>query len=291
MPRSGVSILIVTWNSASTIKACLRAATAEIQKTAGEVIVVDNASTDETRECIRRGFPDVRLIANSENLGFAKANNQAAKVAQNPYLLVLNPDTELKPGAVAAMREVLERDLRVAVVGPHLRYPDLTHQPSVRRFPTLLSHSLLLLKLSQVFPNLPVMRRYYARDFNYEQEATVDQVMGAAMMIRASVFSRLGGFDEAYWIWMEEVDFQKRVRDQGLRVMYVPNAEVVHHLGVSFSQTALMSRARRFARSSTVYFFKHNGWFAGCVIWGFAQLHLVLTFLYSKLHARNSHTA
>lgn len=289
MALQNVSVLIVTWNSSSTIVACLRAATAQAHEVSGKVIVVDNASSDGTPDLIRKEFPDVRMIANAENVGFAKANNQAARCAEGGYLLVLNPDTELRPGAVNAMREVLERDSTVAVVGPHLRYPDLRHQDSVRRFPTIASHALLLLKLSNVFPMLPAMRRYYAKDFKYEKEAVVDQVMGAAMMIRGSVFRDLNGFDESYWIWMEEVDFQKRVHDRGLRVVYTPNAEVVHHLGVSFSQTALSSRARRFARSSVVYFFKHHGRVAGTVIWGFAQLHLALTFLYSKAHARDTH--
>lgn len=278
-----VSVVTVGWNSRKELAECLESLEQEFLHVRGEAIVVDNASNDGTVEMIQKRFPWVRTIANATNAGFAKANNQGAAIAKGDYILVLNPDTEVQPGAIQAMLDVFKRNEDAGVVGARLQYPDGSHQDSVRRFPTLLSHVLVLLKISTLVPTLGPLKRYYSKDFNYEQESTVDQVMGAAFLIPRNVFNDLGGFDESYWIWMEEVDLMKRVTQKGLNVLYTPNAIVKHHLGKSFGKTALMNRAKRFAVSSVKYFFKHHNPLSAFIVLLLAPVHLVLTFIYSLL--------
>ncbi len=248
-----------------------------------EVIVVDNGSIDGTPEMIRSEFPNVILIAEQKNHGFAKGNNIAAARARGTYLLILNPDTRVLEGAIDAMLRVLELHPDVGVVGPHLTNPNGSHQDSVRRFPTVFSHALVLLKLSHILSHTAVLQRYYATDVDYAREQEVDQVMGAAMMMRRSVFEELHGFDEEYWIWMEEVDLQKRLQNMGLKIYYTPTATLVHYGARSFTQTSLLSRAWRFANSSAYYFRKHHSIVAFGFIWIVSRVHIILTWMYARV--------
>lgn len=267
MPMEQISIIIVNWNTGSLLTACLKSiASLPEQDIIRHVIVIDNASTDTSVDQAQ-GFATEHgyaIIREQHNLGFAKANNGAWRYikehgGEHDHVLLLNPDTEVRPGALEAMLDALRRNPSVGIVGPKLLEANGAIQPSVRLFPTLPIFILLFLKLQRLFPGLGVWKRYMLTTFNYEKEQEVDQVMGAAFLIRNTLVQNIGLLDEAFWVWFEEVDFCTRAKDAGWQTLYTPTAQVLHYGGTSFNQLIGLARTKPFLRSSLVYTRKHLG--------------------------------
>jgi len=144
------------------------------------------------------------------------------------------------------------------IAGCKLLNPDLTLQPSVRHFPTFLSQALILLKLHHLFPHSAPMRHYLAEDFDYTKTQPADQVMGAFFMIRKKVIEKIGLLDEKFWIWFEEVDYCKRTKEAGFKILYTPEAKIIHYYGQSFKQVYNVKKQKDFNKSLTYYFKKHQ---------------------------------
>lgn len=274
---SQVVVIIVNWNTGELLARCLSSLFARPESSRiAEIIVVDNASRDRSlvRAQVAAGqhgnSPPVRFIKSEHNLGFARANNLAlARAAQSRtscHFLFLNPDTAVKTGAVETLVEVLERNRTVGIVGPKLLNADGTLQPSVRAFPTLAVFVYFFLKLHRFLPNANLWRRYMRTDFDYEREQTVDQVMGAAMLVRRNVVKDVGAFDERFRLWFEEVDLCLRVKAAGWQVVYTPRAAVVHYGAVSFRQLWGVRRAWPWCLSAVRYALKHLGAGAAMVL-------------------------
>lgn len=256
-----VSIIIVSWRVRNFLKRCLETIYHETQGVSFEVFVVDNNSPDGTVEMVRTDFPRVQLIANNSNVGFSRANNQAIKKAHGRFVLLLNPDTEIKDNAIGEMVTFMSSSAEVGISGCQMLNADESIQPSVRHFPTFCAMAMLMLKLHHVFPRARAMRHYLASDFDYTRQQPVDQVMGAFLMIRSEVIKRIGLLDEHFYIWFEEVDFCERAKEAGFVVMYVPQAQVMHHFGQSFKQLVSIRKQRIFNQSLEYYFKKHrSGW-------------------------------
>lgn len=249
------SIIIVSYNVRALLDRCLRSLAGEGQT---DVIVVDNASSDGTPAYLRQNFPDVRLIANQTNAGFGVANNQGLALARGEWVLFLNPDAELRPGALAALRRILETQPGVGVVGPRLRYADGQIQSSRRRFPTPLMALAESTVLGRWWPTNPAARRYHCLDVSDGQAQDVDWLNGACLLTRRSVLEQIGGFDPRFFMYSEELDWCRRVRDGGWRIVYSPSAEVIHREGKSSEQN-LARRARNFHESKARYFEKYYG--------------------------------
>lgn len=225
-----------------------------------EIIVVDNASQDGTVEMLHADFPAVRLIANSQNAGFTRANNQALAVAQGQYLYLLNPDTEIVKGALPALTEYMDsaENSRVGIVGPRLLNPDQSLQSSRRRFPTFATALLESPILQQWFPRNRWLSRYYMQDTSDEKVQDVDWVVGAAMLVRRSLFEQIGGLDERFFMYSEELDWCYRAKQAGWRVVYFPRAQIIHHEAKSSGQ-ALAQRDIYFHSSKVRFFGKYHG--------------------------------
>ncbi|MBI4049999.1 MAG: glycosyltransferase family 2 protein [Candidatus Doudnabacteria bacterium] len=252
-----VSILIVNWNTREHLARCVEAILQNKPPVSFEVIVVDNNSTDGSAAMLRERFGNdsrIRIMESGTNLGFAKANNLAFRQSSGEYIFLLNPDTEVRGQAIMDLVAYLDRHAEVGAVGPRLRNPDGSLQPSVRRFPTFFASLLVLSGLHRFIRPT----RYFMDDLDYSQEAEVDQVMGAAFMTRRSVIEKLGLFDEFFWLWYEEVDFCKRVYDAGYKIYYYPQAVVMHRGAESFSQLDVFSRKRAAGRSLVYYFWKNG---------------------------------
>lgn len=249
-----VSIVIVSWNVRELLLSCLRSIRSQVE-TSHEVVVVDNHSSDGTAEAVRSEFPEVRLISNGQNTGFAHANNQGWQKAKGRYIAFLNPDTEFINDPFPVLLQECSKD-HVGCVGPQLVNPDRSFQSSVRRFPTFADQALVLLKLRRLQRFFPALRSYVPRRENQDVES-VDQIMGAAMVFPRSVLADGGSFDEGFWIWFEEVDLCQRLHDRGLTVRYVPSATVVHHGGQSFSQHYSVAKQVWFMKSLARYAQKH----------------------------------
>jgi hypothetical protein len=215
------------------------------------ILVVDNQSQDGSPEMVQREFPDCELLLPEQNLGFAAGNNlglrrlgllagqSGSRAAVPEYVLLLNPDTIVHPGAIEALQDFLARHPRVALVGPRLLNPDGSLQPAAFRFPTL------LMSLFEVFPPgevLPGRLHHSWWHGRYPQEPAgsapfpIDHPLGACMLVRSSVLRSLGGFDEGYFMYSEEIDWCYRIRQAGWAIWQVPAARVTHIGGAATSQ-------------------------------------------------------
>lgn len=239
-----ISFSIVSWNVRELLYACLSSIERSVTEPY-EILVVDNASHDGTVEMVRKSFPNVRLIANQSNRGFAAANNQALRIARGEFVVVLNCDTELIDNPVPVLVDYLRQHQDCAAVGPEILNPDRTHQQSVRNFPTLKDQMIVALKLRHLLMKTRTMRRYMADPGADRREPlAVDQIMGAAMVIRRKILSTLGDLDEGYWIWFEEVDWCQRAKQAGYSIVYHPSAQIMHHGGQSFGQVVSFKKQR-----------------------------------------------
>ncbi len=243
-----------------------------------EIIVVDNASGDGTVEAVREQYPEVRVIANRENRGFTGGNNQALAEAQGEYLFLLNPDTEPHPGSIAALHQYLAEHPQVGIVGPKLRFGDGSIQSSRRRFPTLATLFTESTIIQQWFPGLPLFGRFYLVDQPDDVPQQVDWLVGAAVFARRQVYDDIGGLDEGFFMYSEELDWCKRAVDAGWQVAYTPAAEIIHHEGKS-SEQVVAARHIRFFSSRVRYTRKYHGAFWA----GTLRLWLLATFVFQWL--------
>jgi GT2 family glycosyltransferase len=253
-----LSIIIVSWNVRELLKKCLASIFIYNRDFDLEVIVIDNASGDDTVKMVSREFPQVNLIINKINLGFAAANNQGIRQATGDYLLLLNPDTEFIDHSFKTAIDFLSRDGQIGLLGCQLLNPNKTVQPSVRRFPSFWPIFLMFFKLPKILPNLSAINKYLAVDFDYRRCQTVEQVMGAFMLLKRGVIEKIGLLDENFFVWFEEVDFCLRVWQAGYQVVYYPDTKVVHHGGQSFKQQQFIKKQWLFFKSALIYFLKHG---------------------------------
>lgn len=254
--RPVVSIILVNYNTREMTLRCLRALFDDVRDLTAEVWVVDNASTDGSVAAIRDAFPAVKLIENSTNRGFGAANNQVMRQAFGQNFLLLNTDAFLQPGALPAMLSYFHAHPHVGVAGPKLVNADGSLQHSCFRFPTPARAVFENSWMSALLPNHPVIGDY--RRWNHDTEREVDWIVGACMLVRREVFEKTGGFDEMFFMYAEEADWQKRIRDAGWSIGFTP-AAVVTHLGGA-SGTAEKTRINRhFFESLDYYQRKHHG--------------------------------
>jgi GT2 family glycosyltransferase len=250
-----ISIIIVSWNVRDLLRACL--ASLPLGGPDVEVIVIDSASADGTPAMVAAEFPAVRLVASDQNLGYAGGNNLGLGHARGRYLFVLNPDTELRPGALDALRAYLDAHPRVGAAGPQVLRPDGTPQPTRRRFPTLGLAFFESTWLQRLAPR-GWLRRYYAEDLPDGQAVAVDWVVGAALFVRRAAYEQVGGLDEDFFMYSEELDWQRRFRAAGWEVHHVPAASVVHYEAGSSAQVPAATHIR-FNTSKVRYFRKYHG--------------------------------
>jgi N-acetylglucosaminyl-diphospho-decaprenol L-rhamnosyltransferase len=267
MIQPDLSILIVTYNSACQIDLLLTGLAAQIAGLRAEVVLVDNASHDGTADAVAQRHPGVRLVRSARNLGFAAGNNLAARHARGRVLLLVNPDALPAPGCVARGLALLDRHPRVGLAGARLLAEDGSTQPSGRMFPGLAQEAIVLSGLAARFPRSRLFGRLDRTWADPAEAAPVDWVPGAFALIRRELFQRLGGFDERFFLYYEEVDLCRRIRAAGHSVQYWPELEVQHIGGVSARTVAGATVARAGsqltlwrARSGLLYYRKNHGW-------------------------------
>ena len=254
-----LSVIIVNWNVRDLLRRCLRSlySSATESGLAVQVIVVDNGSTDGSVEMVRSAFPAVHLIVNRDNRGFPAANNQGLAVAQGRYSLILNPDTEIVGDALATLVAFADAHPDVGIVGPQLLNPDGTVQSSRRRFPTLATAFFESTWLQRYGPRR-ILEHYYVLDRPDDRVQDVDWLYGAAFMARREAVAQVGLLDEGYFMYSEELDWCRRFRDAGWRVVYLPTAQVIHYGGKS-SEQVIAARHIHFQTSKVRYFRKYHG--------------------------------
>lgn len=225
--RMDLSIVIVNWNGLGVLKDCLGSIHGMEHLTRFEVIVVDNDSSDESVAMVRREFPQVRLVCNSRNLGFAAGNNRGFAVAQGRHVLLLNSDTLLLPGALDAPLEYLNANPDVGVLGCRVEFPDRSFQTSCYRFTDpLVLFMVRLLPLGSVASERLNYGRYWGRQF--AEPTDVDCVAGCFIMVRSEIINSLGGLDEDFFMYGEDEEWCARIKRGGWRVVYFPGATIIH---------------------------------------------------------------
>jgi hypothetical protein len=253
-----LSAVVVSYNSRDHLPGSLGALAASTAGTAAEIVVVDNDSRDGTPDLVRERFPAVSLIRNGANLGYARAVNQGIAATTGRHVLVLNPDCEMKPGALASLARFLDGAPKAAIAAPRILNPDGTLEFSARSFPgplTFLFNRYSL--LTRLFPHNPFSRGYLLTDWDHASVREVDWVSGACMLVRREAIATVGGMDEAFFMFNEDVDWCRRMKLAGHAVCYVPDAVVVHHIGASRRRVAPRVILERH-RGMIHYFHKHH---------------------------------
>jgi hypothetical protein len=256
-PGPVVSVVIVAHESRAHLLSCLGAVHAQSDAPPWEVVLVDNASRDGGPELARRTFPAIRVVAAAHNLGFAGGVNLGVRHARGRYVLLLNPDAILQPGALRRLADFLETTPEAGLAGPKLLDPDGSLQLSCRRFPgrwTVFAHRYAW--LTRALPGNPATRRYLLTDWDHASTRPVDWVSGACMLVRRAALAEVGGLDEGFFLFAEDVDLCKRLWAAGWHVYYVPEALAIHHVGISARRdSARLVLARH--RSMLRYHHKH----------------------------------
>jgi len=237
-----LSVCIASWNTRELLKQCLASVHGTTSNLRCEVLVVDNASTDESAEMVRREFPAVRLFVNGTNEGFAAGSNKAIRQSTGRYVLLLNSDTVVLPDTLGHMVGFLESHPRVGVVGCKLLNPDGTVQLSCRRFPTLSWDYVRVILFSKLFHHVKPLRTALQPLLHgdaADDPRLVDWVSGAALMSRREVFDHVGLLDERFFMFCEEIDWCYRVSSAGWQIYYLPDAGVIHYGGESSRQHRL----------------------------------------------------
>ena len=289
---SDLAIIIVSWNVCELLRRCLQAVAASLAGSgiAYEILVVDNASADGTPAMLRAEFPLVRLIEPGANLGFAGGNNLALRAVlregQARHVLLLNPDTEPVGDAIPRLRRALEERPELLAVGPQLRYPDGSIQPSRRRFPTLATFFWESTLLDRLWPANPWARRYRCAATPDDLAQPVGWLVGAALLVRAEAVAQAGLLDERFFMYSEELEWQARMQNakckmqngatassslDGSAIWYVPEAVIVHHEGKS-SEQAVAARHLNFSRSRILLARMWHGWRFAAALRAFLRL-------------------
>lgn len=250
-PQKSVSAIVVTYDSAAHISACLKALTSEIDAVGGEVVVFDNNSGDATLRAVESGFPDVKIIRSDNNIGFAAANNNAAAESQGEYLLLVNPDLALDSGSLAKMLAVFDEHDDAGAVAGRMRNPDGTFQPTCRNLPTMKN---IFFSRGSMLGGKGGSNKYTLGDF--DSPTPVPAAAATCLLLRRDFFLELGGFDERFFMFMEDTDLSRRIGETGKKIYFIPDAGGVHHWGGG-SAVSKITRLRYHHMSVWKYFLKH----------------------------------
>jgi GT2 family glycosyltransferase len=245
-----VAVCIVSHNTRDLLRECLLSVLTE---KADEIIVVDSASTDGSVAMLQEEFPSIPVIILDKNVGFGAASNQGIQHARSDHLILLNADTRMKPGSLQALNHYLEIHPQAALIGPRILNPDGTLQTSCFHFPTPLHIFLYVSELFRWIPRLPILRQRTLQKINRETAVAVPWILGAAVAFRREQIQQLGGFDERFFMYFEEVDLCYRLSSQGQQIHFVPEAEIIHVGGGSTTQKGSWPYVQFFASLAQFY--------------------------------------
>lgn len=254
-----VSIIIVNWNTREIICDCLKSIYDQTNKLDYEVIVVDNASSDDSVEVIKQAYPQVILIENPENRGFAAANNQGMAIAKGRYVLLLNSDTIILDNAIAKTLEFAKIRSDAAVIGCRVLNPDKTLQLTCFMFPSILNMILSTTYLYKIFPNNKFFGRERMSWWDRSDDREVDVVTGCFMLVRREAIEQVGLMDERFFMYGEETDWCWRFKQAGWKIMFMPSGYIIH-LGGQSSKSVREDMLLQLRMSILHFIKKHHNW-------------------------------
>jgi GT2 family glycosyltransferase len=257
-PSLDISVVIVGWNAKRYLELCLESLASAPPRRSMEVLVVDNASSDDSIEMIETKFPWAKLIKSPENLGFSKGNNVAIRQAQGRYIALVNPDVIVFPGCLDALADFLDQNPKVGNVGPRVLNPDMSMQSTCRRFPTLWNNFCSASGLSSRFKNSRFFAGEHMFYFQHDRTLAVDVLVGCFSMIRCEAFDAVGLLDEGLFMYGDDVDWCRRARNAGWEVSFYPGAQAIHDRGkITAPYPVRFAVAQQ--RSVLHYWSKHHG--------------------------------
>lgn len=279
-----VSIVIVNWNTCNILRDCLRSVYSETKGVRFEVIVIDNSSTDDSVAMVRSVFPQVVLVKNSENRGFAAANNQGMAIAKGRYILLLNSDTIVLDNAIAKTVAFSDAHRDAAVVGCRVLNPNRSLQPTCFMFPSILNMLLSSSYLYKLFPK----NRFFGRErmtwWERDDIRQVNVVTGCFMLVRREAIDQVGVMDERFFMYFEETDWCYRVKQAGWKVMFTPCGKIIHLGGVSSKQ--IKHRVvNQWRKSMLLYYKKHKSLLAYVSAWVLITLFFLTRIPYWRLRS------
>ena len=256
MTAPDLSICIVNWNTRTDLEQALASILNSDPGISIQVIVLDNASQDGSAQMVRERFPGVTLIESAENLGFARGYNRAASESTGRHVLILNPDTVVHQGALGTLTAYMDSHPHIAAAGPRLLNSDGSLQYSCRRFPTPLAALFRNTVLGRLVGPDRFTRDYLMADWDHSSPREVDWISGAAMCIRRESWEKVGGFDEGFFMYAEDMDWCLRAHQACYQIHYVPEAAITHCIGRSSDQRPL-AMVVQFHRSMARFYRKH----------------------------------
>lgn len=252
-----LSIIIVNWNTRNILRDCLESVYSGTKKVQFEIIVIDNASTDDSVAMVKSNFPQVVLIENSENRGFAAANNQGMAIAKGRYVLLLNNDTIILDKAVDVVVAFAQGHPKAGVVGCRVLNEDKTLQSSCFMFPSILNMFLWIAGLSKLFPRSRFFGRERMTWWDRDDVREVDVLTGCFMLVRREAIEQIGLMDEQFFMYFEETDWCYRFKQAVWKVMFTPCGEIIH-LGGASSKQVRMPMVNQWRKSMLLYYKKHK---------------------------------
>jgi GT2 family glycosyltransferase len=271
-----LSIITVAWNSKDRLSECINSVQQSAKSISWEMFVVDNNSSDGSADLVKKNFPEVKLIRNKFNAGFAKANNQAIDRSVGEFILLLNPDMRIFSETLPRMVHFMRMNEKIGVAGCKLINSQGEIMREVRRFPDFWSQFFIVTKLAHLFPFL--IKKYLCADLDLEREQEVDQIRGSFFMISRKCLNQIGKLDEDFFLWFDEVDFCKRAKDRGWQIVYTPHVKAMDYKGQSFKQAPSMWKQKIFTQSMCYYFKKHGKWWEFAVLCALRPLGIFLVY-------------
>jgi GT2 family glycosyltransferase len=241
-----ISVVIVAWNAKRYLEICLESLIAAPPRCSFEVIVVDNASSDDTVEMIEARYSWVKLIKSSENLGFSKGNNVGIRQSEGRYISLVNPDVQVLPGCLDALADLLDQNPHVGCVGPRVLNPDMTLQSSCRRFPTLWNNFCTAAGLATAFKSSRLFAGEHMFYFPHDRTMAVNILVGCFTMVRRETFDAVGLLDEGLFMYGDDVDWCRRAWNAGWQVVFFPGAQAIHDRGKITAPYPVCCRAAAF---------------------------------------------
>lgn len=253
-----LSIIVVTWNGKKYTLECLQSLTSQPSKLSVEIIVIDNGSTDGTPEAIRTEFPDVTLIENHANLGFARANNIGMASSRGKYVCMVNSDVVIPAGCLEKMVEYAESHPKIGVLGPKMLSPDGGVGASVMRLPSVWNTLCCAFGMHTIFPGSELLGGFLMDAYPYDSIEEVEVLTGWFWLVPRTALHIVGGLDERFFMYGEDIDWCHRFRDAGWQVVFYPDAGALHY-GAASSREAPSRFYVEMRRANLQYFRKHHG--------------------------------
>lgn len=253
-----VSIIIVNWNTRKLLQNCLTSVYEQTGDVKYEIIVVDNGSTDDSMEMVKKNFPLVNIIENAENLGFARANNIGIRKSKGRYICLINSDITILGDCIGRLKAFMDSRPTVGMAGPKILNPDRTIQHSCRHFPSIWNNLCQSLGLNHIFPKSEFFSDWIMDYWSYDSIRSVDALSGCFLMVRRKALDEVGLLDEDFFIYGEDLDWCRRFHKAGWDIVFYPETEAVHLIGAS-SASAPVKFYLELQKAALRYWRKHHG--------------------------------